>query len=76
MTAKSTITPELIDQLLANYEKREDLPGEDGIFKPLKKALIERALGAELTEHLGLREGRSGRPPAATAATARAPRRS
>jgi putative transposase len=49
----STTTPELLDQLLANYEKPEDLTGDDGLFRQLKKALIERALGAELTEHLG-----------------------
>ena len=54
---KTTITPELVDQLLANYEKPEDLTGEDGLFKQLKKALIERALGAELTEHLGYQKG-------------------
>jgi putative transposase len=33
------------------------LTGEDGLFKQLKKALIERALGAELTEHLGYQKG-------------------
>jgi putative transposase len=42
------MTPELLDQLLANYEKPEDLTGDDGPFKQLKRALIERALGAEL----------------------------
>ena len=57
MTINSTITPELLDQLLANYEKPEDLTGEEGLFKQLKKALIERALGAELTEHLGYEKG-------------------
>jgi transposase-like protein len=57
MTTNSTITPELLDQLLANYEKPEDLTGEKGLFKQLKKALIERALGAELTEHLGYEKG-------------------
>jgi putative transposase len=57
MTNNSTITPELLDQLLANYEKPEDLTGDDGLFKRLKKALIERALGAELTEHLGYEKG-------------------
>ena len=31
--------------------------GEEGLFKQLKKALIERALGAELTEHLGYEKG-------------------
>jgi putative transposase len=33
------------------------LTGEDGLFKQLKKALIERALGAELTGHLGYERG-------------------
>ena len=46
MTTNSTFNPELLDQLLANYEKPEDMTGDDGIFKQLKKALIERALGA------------------------------
>jgi putative transposase len=27
--------------------------GEDGLLNQLKKALLERALGAELTHHLG-----------------------
>ena len=57
MTTTSTITPELLDQLLANYKKPEDLTGQDGLFKLLKKALIERALGAALTEHLGYEKG-------------------
>ena len=56
-TTKTTITPELLDQLLANYTKPEDLTGDDGLFKQLKKALIERALGAELTDHLGYEKG-------------------
>src|SRR6478735_5715562 len=57
MTNNQTITPELLDQLLANYEKPEDLTGADGLFKQLKKALIERALGAELSDHLGYEKG-------------------
>src|SRR5512134_4192506 len=60
MTTNSTITPELLDQLLANYSKPEDLTGENGLFKQLKKALIERALGAELTAHLGYEKGDPG----------------
>jgi len=60
MATNSMITPELLDQLLANYEKPEDLTREDGLFKQLKKALIERALGAELTEHLGYEKGDPG----------------
>jgi transposase-like protein len=38
-----------LDQLLAGGSlKPEDLAGEDGLFRRLKKALLERALGAEL----------------------------
>jgi putative transposase len=47
------IDDEIIGKLLAGYEKPEDLLGESGLFKQLKKALVERALGAELTHHLG-----------------------
>jgi putative transposase len=32
MTTNSTITPELLDQLLANYEKPEDPTGDDGFL--------------------------------------------
>ena len=51
------IKPEHLDELLSGYEKPEDLLGEDGLFKQLKKALLERALGAELTHHLGYGKG-------------------
>jgi len=47
------IDDEIIKKLLAGYEKPEDLLGEGGLFKQLKKALLERALDAELTHHLG-----------------------
>jgi len=57
MANDSMITQELLDRLLVNYEKPEDLLGEEGLFKQLKKALIERALGAELTEPLGYEKG-------------------
>jgi len=57
MKTKTAIPADLLDQLLANYSKPEDLTGDDGLFKHLKKALIERALGAELTEHLGYEKG-------------------
>ena len=44
---------ELIDALLADYKKPEDLRGQNGLLKQLTKALVERALQAELTDHLG-----------------------
>jgi putative transposase len=39
--------------LLGDYQKPEDLIGENGLLKQLTKALVERALSAELTHHLG-----------------------
>lgn len=51
-------SPEILDQILGGGSlKPEDLTGEDGLFRRLKKALLERALGAELTHHLGYEKG-------------------
>ena len=44
---------ELVSSLLANYKKPEDLIGENGLLKQLTKLLVEKALDAEMTEHLG-----------------------
>jgi putative transposase len=43
----------LIDQLLQDYKTPEQILGENGLLKQLTRAVIERALGAELTDHLG-----------------------
>ncbi len=48
-----TVTNELIDSLLADYKRSEDLIGENGLLKLLTKKLVERALQAEMAEHLG-----------------------
>ena len=49
-----SIDPKLIDQLLADHGRRpEDIAGENGLLKQLTKALVERAMKAELTDHLG-----------------------
>lgn len=48
-----TINDALIDQLLKDYEKPEDILGENGLLKQLTKAVLERAMQAELTHHLG-----------------------
>jgi putative transposase len=53
MTNSNTIPTALLDTLLSGYQKPEDLIGENGLLKQLTKALVERALEAELTEHLG-----------------------
>lgn len=49
------IEKELLDRLFAdyNYKKPEDLIGENGLLKQLTKALLERALQAEMSVHLG-----------------------
>lgn len=47
------IDKELIDKLLGDYRSPEDLIGENGLLKELTRALVERALNAELTHHLG-----------------------
>ena len=47
------IKKEVLDELIRDYKKPEDLIGETGLLKQLTKALLERALGAELTQHLG-----------------------
>jgi len=49
----SQIRPDLIDELLKDYEKPEDIIGEGGILKQLTKAILERALESELTNQLG-----------------------
>jgi putative transposase len=46
-------TDELLDDLMKNYRKPEDLIGENGLLKQLTKALIERAMKTEMTAHLG-----------------------
>src|SRR2546423_6827259 len=48
----TSFAPELLDQLLASYQRPEDMFGPGGIFDELKKALAERALRAELDHHL------------------------
>jgi hypothetical protein len=52
-TKKHEVPEELLAKLLADYKKPEDLIGENGLLKQLTKLLVEKALDAELTEHLG-----------------------
>ena len=47
------ITDEVLNELLKDYQKPEDLLGKDGLLKQLQKRLLEKAMGAELTVHLG-----------------------
>lgn len=47
------IDPKLIDELIKNYEKPEDLLGDGGILKQVQKAMLERILEGEITTELG-----------------------
>ncbi len=48
-----TIRKEVLDELIKDYQNPEDLLGENGLLKQLTKALLERAMNAELTHELG-----------------------
>jgi putative transposase len=49
-----TIKPEVVDEILRGYRGPQDF---EILFKQFKKAVVERALGAELTAHLGYEKG-------------------
>jgi putative transposase len=48
---------ELIDELLAGARTPEEITGPGGLLQRLTKRLVERAMAAELTEHLGHEHG-------------------
>ena len=52
-TTTDRINIDLVDQLLKDYKKPEDILGENGILKQFTKALLERAMQVEMAEHLG-----------------------
>lgn len=43
----------LIDKMLVDYKSPEDIIGKDGLLKQLTKAVLERVMQAELSNHLG-----------------------
>jgi hypothetical protein len=60
------LSDELVDELLAGARTPEELTGPDGLLAQLTKRLVERAMSAELDDHLGYPRGfcaapRSGR---------------
>lgn len=59
------IRKELIDELMKEAGEDAELFGDEGLLNQLKKALVERALEAEMTHHLGYAkgdpEGRNGK---------------
>src|SRR5262245_46111846 len=50
---RERLSDEVIDQLLAGARTEEEIVGSGGVLAQLTKRLVERALQAELTEHLG-----------------------
>src|SRR5258708_36485992 len=59
---KPGIDPAIIEELMKDYQRPEDLTGAGGILEELHKRLYERGLGAELTHYLGYAKGRSPKP--------------
>ena len=57
------ITKEVLDELMKGYKGPDDFYGPDGLVKQLSKALIERAMQAELTEQIGYVKSESGEKP-------------
>jgi putative transposase len=53
-TPAIAVNPELLDQLVTGPMNPQEF---ESLFRGLKKAIVERALGAELTHHLGYPKG-------------------
>jgi transposase-like protein len=53
MTRNTAKQDALLDALLKDYTDPKDILGEHGLLRQLTKRLVERALEAELTAHLG-----------------------
>ena len=47
------VDKKLIEEMLKGHSTVEEIAGENGLLKQLTKAIVERALQAELTTHLG-----------------------
>jgi transposase-like protein len=53
VTSKQEKTDALLDELLEGCSSPQEVLGEHGLLKQLTKRVVERALEAELAEHLG-----------------------
>jgi putative transposase len=51
------LSPEILDELLKDYNGPQDLIGENGILKQLTKALVERCLHGEINHQLHSESG-------------------
>jgi hypothetical protein len=50
---RDRLSDQVIDELLAGARTEEEIVGPGGVLAQLTKRLVERAMSAELTEHLG-----------------------
>ena len=61
---RDRLSDELIDELLAGARTEDEIVGPGGLLADLTRRLVERAMSAELTEHLGYE--RHQEPPGGT----------
>ena len=54
---KKSRSDELLDELIAEYGGSSGVTGPNGLLKDLTRRLVNRAMGAELTHHLGYESG-------------------
>jgi putative transposase len=64
---RDRLSDELIDELLAGARSEEEIVGPGGLLADLTRRLVERAMAAELTEHMGYE--RHAEPPGGTGNT-------
>ena len=50
---RDRLSDEVVDELLAGASTEEEIVGPRGVLAQLTNRLVERAMSAELTEHLG-----------------------
>jgi transposase-like protein len=59
LVERGELSDELVDELLAGAGTAEEIAGPDGLLGQLTRRLLERALQAELTDHLGYPPGQA-----------------
>ena len=64
---RDRLSDQVIDELLAGARTEEEVVGPGGLLADLTRRLVERAMSAELTEHLGYE--RHQEPPGGTGNT-------
>lgn len=75
--AANAVPPQIPAELLEQLIPGPVTPAQfEDIFQSFKKAFMERALGAEMTQHLGYKAGQAKPEGSPIIATARAARRS